>query len=812
MKPLALTPLFLFSVAVFLPACQGGDPNGIGSDYASLISAPAACGNNDPTCNTAIDYPVQADLTTENSQNIEFATDSNQIVLEPGSGVLVDSDGDGVPDPADECAGPGWRLPCDGDASNDGLYQTLFFKTDQEATVQADLAISGSITSADAYILMDATGSMTGEQVQLLADLTSGTFVDTTACASGAGTGIVGGLRCTVPDLWIGVGDFKEVSYLPHNNRYDMSPYHHYLDTTDNIQHIIDAVAQMRADYNKDRPEAATQAIYSVVTGLGLGDLVPNRGACPSTPSGRWGYPCFRPGVLPIIILFSDAEMFNGPRLASPTYGNPPFDGILGLGTRLPPVIQSPSVLYSSDPFTAWDLGDLTNTSMTVMGSTKNMGNDATTWDKGVCQRGDAWSGYWGDGRDAFLGFSLSSTVDMFVSGEGSAYHTTNVAIFEDDLDYVNCDGGPGGGNYWGRLTETLDSGYWYAVSDGAVDTSSSVSERLGNFQLRLHNLTADPLVVGSHASWQTADLPIPWTTVEAELLANNVNFVSVISPNSGGVYEGIADATELAYATGSVDQDGNPFLQTIAGDGSGLSTALLDAVNSMIGNTRRDITMVPEDNAATALVDESQFVKNVTASECPTTGVANCTGGTGTSTCTGCLQGAEVRFQFRLGNTIVSQAATPQVFDFDMVGYAGGAEIGRIPVRVMVPEAGGSYGSGFYQNTYDSDVVCEMPPERPDWGDLTWIGSTPSDSTVEFEFYTANTLAELDTVIPVSITYPTDTTSQVYDVGEELIAGGQENWMPFLRVRAKLNASSDSLSTPTFQGWSMQFNCVPFD
>jgi len=153
-----------------------------------------------------------------------------------------------------------------------------------------------------------------------------------------------------------------------------------------------------------------------------------------------------------------------------------------------------------------------------------------------------------------------------------------------------------------------------------------------------------------------------------------------------------------------------------------------------------------------------------------------------------------------------------PQVFDFDVVGYAGAAEIGRIPLRVMIPEAGGSYGSGYYQNTYDSDVVCEMPPERPDWGTLAWSGSTPSDSSVEFEIYTANTLEELDTVIPVSIKYPTDTTAQTYDVGQELINGGQENWMPFLRVRAKLNASSDSLSTPTFEGWSMEFNCIPFD
>ncbi|MBW2381891.1 MAG: hypothetical protein JRG70_20580, partial [Deltaproteobacteria bacterium] len=141
MKPLALTPFILFVFAIALPACQGGDPASVGASYGAQVDPPASCGNGDPTCNSSIDYPTQADLTIENSQNIEFAVGTNQIQLEPGSGLLVDTDGDGVPDPADECAGPGWRLPCDGDASNDGIYQTLFFKSDQEATVQAELAI-----------------------------------------------------------------------------------------------------------------------------------------------------------------------------------------------------------------------------------------------------------------------------------------------------------------------------------------------------------------------------------------------------------------------------------------------------------------------------------------------------------------------------------------------------------------------------------------------------------------------------------------------------------------------------------------------
>ena len=95
MKPLALTPFILFSLTVALPACQGGDPGSVGANYASQVAPPAACGNNDPTCNSALDYPTQADLTTENSQNIEFAVDNNQIQLEPGSGLIIDTDGDG---------------------------------------------------------------------------------------------------------------------------------------------------------------------------------------------------------------------------------------------------------------------------------------------------------------------------------------------------------------------------------------------------------------------------------------------------------------------------------------------------------------------------------------------------------------------------------------------------------------------------------------------------------------------------------------------------------------------------------------------
>jgi hypothetical protein len=814
----ALTPFILFSFAVLLPPCQGGEPNSVGASYGAQVSPPAPCASGIPTCNTAVDQPAQAELSVTNSQNLVFSTTYSALTLNPGSGSLVDDDGDGVPNEADDCPGPGWRLPCDGDPSNDGIYQTLYFNSNSDVTVRADVDVSGKIEKADAYILMDSTGSMRGEQLQLITDLTTGTFVDPTQCATGAGTGLIGALQCSIPDLWLGLGDFKEVSYLPHNNFYDMAPYHHYLDMTNDPQHVIDAVSALMTDFNGDIPEAASQAIYSVVTGTGLGDLVPNRGACPATPAGRWGYPCFRPNVLPIILLFTDADMWNGPLPTGPVYGNPPYDGVVGLGTQLPPVEQSPNVLYSSDPSTAWDLGDLTNKSLTVMGSNTNLGNDAETWDKGTCTVCGG-SGCWTDGRDAYLGFSVSAPTDMFISGQGTAYHTTNVALLDPAVGFTDCNPGPGAGDNWGRFTKSLTAGNWYAISDASVAPDKSVADRRGNFQLRFHNQTVDS---GGDPSWQTADLPIAWTTVETELLAAGVKFVSVVSPNSNG-YVAIPDVTELAVATNSLDQFGNPYMQVIAGDGTGLSTALLDAVRSLVGDTRRDISIVPEDNAATT-VDETGFVTAVTATSCPTVGINNCLGGTGTSSCQGCLADTQVGFSFRLGNDIVNPLPPPggaQIFEFDMVALADGtAELARIPVRVLVPEDGNSYGAGYYVNTYDSDVVCRLPPEipseRPDWGTLTWTGSTPSDSQIVFEFFTGDTLAELDSQVPASVTYVGDVLVpnppvQSYDINipAALLTEDRQNYGLYLRVRARLEASTDKAFTPIFQGWSMEFYCV---
>jgi hypothetical protein len=376
-----------------------------------------------------------------------------------------------------------------------------------------------------------------------------------------------------------------------------------------------------------------------------------------------------------------------------------------------------------------------------------------------------------------------------------------NVAIFDATPAGVDCDPGPGGGDYWGRLTPTLAPGDYYLVSDAAVPLGVSSSDLRGPYQLRIQTTPSDP-------SWATADLPVPWADIESEFLASKAKIVAVLSEAPA-----LQDMLDLAQSTGSVDRTNKEYVDNVSSSGAGVSDALIDGLDLLVNNTRRDVTLVAEDNPATAAVDESAFLRWAVATTCPTGAEPNCVGGDGTATCTQCLNDAQLAFEFALGNAIVPRGNGHQAFDFDMVALADGTyELTRTPVRVLVPSDGPYYQSGYYQNTYDGDYACITPPERPDWGTLTWSGSTPGDSTVEFEIYTGDTLQELDSAIPVSIVYPTDTTSQTYDVGDELVAAGLLNYGLLLRVRATVSGSSDALETPVFDGWSMEFNCIPFD
>jgi hypothetical protein len=154
------------------------------------------------------------------------------------------------------------------------------------------------------------------------------------------------------------------------------------------------------------------------------------------------------------------------------------------------------------------------------------------------------------------------------------------------------------------------------------------------------------------------------------------------------------------------------------------------------------------------------------------------------------------------------------QVFDFELVVRADEAvEVERVPVRVMVPDVEAhefqvASGPSYYQNSYDTTARCITPPERPKWSELSWSGSTPPGTAIEFQIRTANTEVELDDAIPAVVEIPTDIDGPTFDITEELVADGQPYGLPYLRITAVLKPSISPPATPTLEGWSFEFFC----
>ena len=170
--------------------------------------------------------------------------------------------------------------------------------------------------------------------------------------------------------------------------------------------------------------------------------------------------------------------------------------------------------------------------------------------------------------------------------------------------------------------------------------------------------------------------------------------------------------------------------------------------------------------------------------------------------------------FEVRFVNRDVAPTTVSQVYDFELVAHADDVvEVDRIPVRVMVPDADShrfddAPEAAFYRNVYDTTARCTTPPEHPRWGNLSWEGSTPTGTSIEFHIRTAPSEAELASATPAIVEIPTDTTSHTLNLTDELIADGQPWGFPYIQITAVLNPSSNPPATPTLEGWTFEFFC----
>lgn len=306
---------------------------------------------------------------------------------------------------------------------------TIFLDVAPGETGTGVVSLQFYLNSADVYFLVDQTGSMQDERDRLKADLTSGDFIDdpTFNCADYdfdfqpnnelKAQGIMGAVRCIIRDANFGVGYFREIP-LSYGDS-DSVTFRNLQDITNDLSSVSSAVGLLTTQSNNDWPEASMLALKALVTGDGyyFGTNKVGLATRIGCPSLTWGYPCFRTNAIPIVLMFTDAQFHNGPANNNYAY----YSGNLGItkGTNASYTsVGSTNETYAS----AYDLGDLTNSFNSYIGSTAGMAADLAS-SAISCGSGDA------TGADAMFKFTLSSSKTLRATTEGSAFDTT-LSIF----------------------------------------------------------------------------------------------------------------------------------------------------------------------------------------------------------------------------------------------------------------------------------------------------------------------------------------------------------------------------------------------
>ncbi len=190
--------------------------------------------------------------------------------------------------------------------------ESICVEVDPETLVaDLDLDVSTQLLSADVFFLIDCTGSMRGEILNIQRGL-SGT--------------IVPGVAEQIPDVRFGVGavgDFPREGYGAAGD----AAFQLRRSITDDIGAVQAAIDGLPFWDGDDLPESQTEALYQVATGEGLDDLSDGVGGsyfihpAPGCAQPGLGYPCFREGSQPVVVLITDAPFHNGPGGVYPYFG-----------------------------------------------------------------------------------------------------------------------------------------------------------------------------------------------------------------------------------------------------------------------------------------------------------------------------------------------------------------------------------------------------------------------------------------------------------------------------------------------------------
>jgi hypothetical protein len=294
------------------------DESGTGGDFCRTPQQ-----SDTDTVPDFLDQDSDNDGLTDREERERWSTDPR----------VADSDGDTVTDLGEVAYGSD---PSDSTSTVDPDDFFVILPYEEPEQVRP-LTFGTNLQVADVYFLMDSTGSMGGTIENVVSSLAST---------------IVPGLRAAIPDVQMGVGAFNDFPTMPYGDGMDQ-PYWHDQDITGDdaaVQSALSRVSTRSRGSGYDWSESYVVAMHITASGRGTyegGASIPDK-TCPALPdetSPRRGYPCFRPGALPIVVLVGDAPWHNFPNnptntgeadysFPTPYYADA-LSELLGIGARV---------------------------------------------------------------------------------------------------------------------------------------------------------------------------------------------------------------------------------------------------------------------------------------------------------------------------------------------------------------------------------------------------------------------------------------------------------------------------------------------
>ncbi|MBK9034195.1 MAG: VWA domain-containing protein [Myxococcales bacterium] len=245
------------------------------------------------------------DLDSDDDGLLDSAEDLNCNGVRDGTETdagNADTDGDGVSDLIEAAAGTDANDPLDNPQANGDFvfiepYQAPQFPTDD------DLDFSSRLQALDMYVIIDRSGSMSTEIAAVRNNLA--TAVRNLTCPP-LGTGDP---ATCIPDLWAGAGTvgYSGSGANTYSNHVDLQPLPSFaaIPTTEPAGCCAEPL-------NFSVFAAITGNGTAAATGCGLSGVNP-RATCAGSPAANagyptFGYPCFREGALPVILLATDEQ------------------------------------------------------------------------------------------------------------------------------------------------------------------------------------------------------------------------------------------------------------------------------------------------------------------------------------------------------------------------------------------------------------------------------------------------------------------------------------------------------------------------